>query len=689
MHPGRLSAAFDHDILRAFPAPESMKSCPNCNNTYPTDYTHCPRDLTPLVETGSWSEGKVVREKYRILARLGVGGMATVYKAEHLHFHELRALKVINPEMSGDQKFITRFKQEALIMRRLQHPNAVHIDDIDTAEDGRPFIVMEYIEGRPLSEIIQERGAMPAGRVCAVIKQVAAALDAAHRLGIVHRDIKPANIVLLQTPEGEQGKVLDFGIAKMKEEQLEDSQARQASLTGTGFLIGTAAYMSPEQAQGKRGNQLDARSDLYSLGVVMYQMLTAELPLKADSDVGLLMAHISTPPADIRTLRPDLPEAFANLVMKCLAKQPDSRPASARELMSELERVSSAIPVQSTEYVQAASATTLLASTDSAAPTEILMPSVGLSATRAGVTRSVVDAGKTMPSPAPAPATPPARRQVGHWKYLAPAGALLAGAAVWLAIRSSKPPIPSPTPTPTATPASTTVSIETPTPVATPVLIPSEKRTQATKHVSTPASTPRPHSTPEPTASLSSKNAMKAYEKGNFEEALNLFKKAANANDAQAMYYVAQMYELGQGTAVDYPQAQQWYEKSVDAKYSPAMLALGEMCEEGRGITKDYHCALQLYQEAREARNVNALVRLGSMYERGRGVQKDYQQALKLYQQGVEADDGEAMFRLGYLYAKGFGVQKDEKQAADWYEKAKARGIDTSKFLKKLDKDKN
>ena len=663
-----------------------MKSCPNCNNTYPTDYTHCPRDLTPLVEIGSWSEGKVVREKYRILARLGVGGMATVYKAEHLHFHELRALKVINPEMSGDEKFITRFKQEALIMRRLQHPNAVHIDDIDTAEDGRPFIVMEYIEGRPLSEIIQERGAMPAGRVCALIKQVAAALDAAHRLGIVHRDIKPANIVLLQTPEGEQAKVLDFGIAKMKEEQLEDSQARQASLTGTGFLIGTAAYMSPEQAQGKRGDQLDARSDLYSLGVVMYQMLTAELPLKADSDVGLLMAHISTPPADIRTLRPDLLEVFANLVMKCLAKQPDSRPASARELINELEQVSSAIPGQSTEHAQAASATVLLTSPDSAAPTELLTQSGGLSAIRAGVTRSGVDAGKTMPSPAPAPAAPPARRQAGHWKYLAPAGALLAGAAVWLATHSSKKPEPSPAPAPTATPAPTAQPVETPTPVAAPVLTPSGKPTPATKH--TPASTPQPHPTPEPTASVSSK-AVKAYEQGNFEEALNLFKIAANANDARAMYYVAQMYELGQGTAVDYRLAQQWYEKSVEAKYSPAMLALGEMCEEGRGITKDYHCAVQLYQQARYTGNVNALVRLGSMYERGRGVQKDYQQALQLYHQGVDANDGEAMFRLGYLYQKGYGVQQDYKQARDWYTKAEARGIDTSKFLKKLDKDKN
>src|SRR5215472_8309675 len=114
-----------------------MKSCQACNNTYPTDYTHCPRDLTPLIELGAWSEGKVVREKYRILAQIGMGGMAVVYKAEHLHFHELRALKVINQELAGDKRFMQRFMQEAVITRRLLHPNAVRIDDIDMAEDGR------------------------------------------------------------------------------------------------------------------------------------------------------------------------------------------------------------------------------------------------------------------------------------------------------------------------------------------------------------------------------------------------------------------------------------------------------------------------------------------------------------------------------------------------------------------------
>jgi len=139
----------------------------------------------------------VVGEKYRILGKLGEGGMATVYKALHVRFDELRALKVMSPELAADPTFVKRFMREAVITRRLQHPNAVRVDDIDEAEDGRPFIVMEYIEGRSLKEVIQQEAPIPVERVCTIAKQIAAALDAAHRLGMVHRDIKPANIVLV------------------------------------------------------------------------------------------------------------------------------------------------------------------------------------------------------------------------------------------------------------------------------------------------------------------------------------------------------------------------------------------------------------------------------------------------------------------------------------------------------------
>jgi serine/threonine protein kinase len=328
-----------------------VKTCPACQGSYPDGYAVCPQDGTPLQDVGCWAEGSVIRGKYRILGKVGLGGMAAVYKALHLAFGELRALKVIAPELLHDQLFVERFKHEAVITRKLQHPNAVRVDDIDEAEDGRPFIVMEFIQGKSLKKLIQEEGPLPVSRVCSIIKQVALALDAAHRLGMVHRDIKPDNIALTERPEGELVKVLDFGIAKVKEARL--GAASGMTLTGTGVVIGTPQYMSPEQAKGKRGDELDGRSDLYSLGVVMYEMLTAALPFKAHTTMEMLLAHIEQPPQPIRTLRPELDVPIASLTMRLLEKDPARRPASANALIEELEATEKGIgPLGATQVVQ-------------------------------------------------------------------------------------------------------------------------------------------------------------------------------------------------------------------------------------------------------------------------------------------------------------------------------------------------
>ena len=324
-----------------------MKRCPSCQSSLPGDYTHCPRDGSTLVAVAEWIEGSLIRGKYRILAKVGEGGMAAVYKALHTRFNEIRALKVISPELASDVTFVRRFEQEAIVTRKLQHPNAVRVDDIDEAEDGRPFIVMEFVEGRSLKQVIEEEAPMLLQRVSAIVQQSAAALDAAHTVGLIHRDIKPGNIALARTtdPSGnrvEQVKVLDFGIAKLREARL-DSKTRSAhlTLTDTGMMIGTPAYMSPEQAKGMKGDQLDGRSDIYSLGVVMYQMLTGDLPLKADSTLEQLMAHLNTPPRPIHEVRPDLPPEFAAAVMRCLEKNRDLRPATGAALIKELQWASS------------------------------------------------------------------------------------------------------------------------------------------------------------------------------------------------------------------------------------------------------------------------------------------------------------------------------------------------------------
>lgn len=322
----------------------ALTSCPKCKSTYPSDFTHCPKDGTLLARSDLWSCGSVIRGKYEILETIGSGGMATVYKARHIHFRELRALKVIDIGIGSDPTFVKRFTQEAILTRRLQHPNIVRVDDIDTAEDGRPFMVMELVEGVLLSEALKS-GDPPIDAVLSIVRQVADALEAAHALGMVHRDIKPSNLVLQVTPNGLHLKVLDFGIAKVRESRhFDPMRTGFSTLTAVDIVIGTPAYMSPEQAMGKRADEIDGRADLYSLGTVMYQMLAGRLPFSAVSNLEYMLAQINTPPIRLNLLRPDLPDDICTLVMSCLEKDRSFRPQTCSEFVAVLNAAEKRLP---------------------------------------------------------------------------------------------------------------------------------------------------------------------------------------------------------------------------------------------------------------------------------------------------------------------------------------------------------
>lgn len=326
-----------------------MKSCPQCSATYPDEYRVCPKDGSELSEDILWKPNSIIRGKYKILAKLGEGGMATVYRAHHQLLDEPHALKVIKSELARDPQFVERFKQEAILTRKLQHLNAVRVDDLDMAEDGRPFMAMELVEGENLRAVIQRGGPLPIERVVDISLQICQALDAAHSLGMIHRDIKPDNIVLVPrlgaTP---LVKILDFGIARLKEGAPGALRAGM-TLTGTGVVVGTPEYMSPEQAMGKPGEALDGRSDLYSLGIVMYRMLTGELPFKADTTVEMLLHHIQTVPKAPKTLKPELgiPDAISAIVMKALEKDRDRRFPTAAAMAAairETQALTSVLP---------------------------------------------------------------------------------------------------------------------------------------------------------------------------------------------------------------------------------------------------------------------------------------------------------------------------------------------------------
>jgi serine/threonine-protein kinase len=261
--------------------------------------------------------------RYRIVRKLGSGGMADVYLAEDEELGRRIAIKILNDRHANDDSFVERFRREAKNAAGLSHPNIVSIYDRGEAE-GTYYIAMEYLDGRSLKELVVARGPLPIPDAIDATRQVLAALRFAHRKGVVHRDIKPHNV--MADADGRL-KVTDFGIAR----------AGVSQMTEAGSIIGTAQYLSPEQA---RGAPVDQRSDLYSVGVVLYEMLTGKTPFTGDTPVEIAMKHLSDPPRPPSVERPDIPPDLDMIVLRALAKNPDDRFQTAEEMDAELDRVS-------------------------------------------------------------------------------------------------------------------------------------------------------------------------------------------------------------------------------------------------------------------------------------------------------------------------------------------------------------
>jgi serine/threonine protein kinase len=307
-----------------------MKKCPKCGTEYPDTTTLCPSDGVALEKTGDALIGQTLAGKYRVEERLSEGGMGTVYRGTHILMDKTVAIKVLRPSLAADEKIVARFSREARAASRISHPHAVSVTDFGESEDGIVFLVMEYLRGKTLKQVIRQEGRLPLSRIVEIIRQVGGALDAAHSQGVVHRDLKSDNIMLLSTNGLDYAKVLDFGIAKIKE----PAGAYDPGLTAPDLVIGTPQYMSPEQCSQSPG--IDARSDIYSLGVILYEMLVGHVPFTGDAPTAIMLKHLQEPVPSLLNERTDVPAAVERVVLRAMAKLPDNRYQSVGEFVEDV-----------------------------------------------------------------------------------------------------------------------------------------------------------------------------------------------------------------------------------------------------------------------------------------------------------------------------------------------------------------
>ena len=318
------------------------KICPTCSVEYPDTERFCPKDGAALRSpAGSSTDlvGSILAERYLILERLGAGGMGRVYRAEHVKMGRVCAIKVLHPSMARDADAISRFNREAANASRIEHPNVAAIYDFGETSDGLLYLAMQYIEGQTLTSLMNANGPLSPLRVSDIIRQAAEGLHAAHAMGIVHRDLKPDNIMVSTNAEGmDSVKVVDFGIAK--------STGEISKVTRTGVVGGTPEYMSPEQLAGE---VVDGRSDLYSLALIAFNMLSGEAAFPAQSTRSAMVMRLTQPARTLAAVRPDVgwPNELEVALSRALDRDPERRYQSTRDFAHALHAALALMPMRS------------------------------------------------------------------------------------------------------------------------------------------------------------------------------------------------------------------------------------------------------------------------------------------------------------------------------------------------------
>jgi len=618
---------------------EDMKTCPLCDATYPNHHSSCDKDGALLIESRDLEPGTVIRGKYRVVRLLGRGGMGTVYLAEHILLGQQRALKFISSELSQDARFLKRFRHEAQAAIKLRHPNVVEVVDLDQAEDGSPYIAMEYVDGEDLRHALAA-GAFPVERALAIAHGIAQGLGAAHAKGIVHRDVKPENVLLAGgdgTPK--TPKLLDFGIAAIQE--------RATAITRTHGLLLTQPYAAPEQWQGMASDQLDGRADLYALGGVLYEMLTGQTPFRANNTEGWMHRHLHEQPQPPSHIRPDLANwpGLDALVQRLLAKDREDRPKDVADLLGLLNAVQfppSAVR-QETEFDQAASIQAQNIAGSSVKPVGRWGVWSGVMAAGFILAALAVSHRPVQPSNSTGQ-TPSAAHQIDANQGTIPEMKIPAGATL-LPLGEGP-----------------TVEIEQ----KAEALFYKKRYSESAKLFTLACN-----------AGWARGCAYLAYQVDqgygiaqDESRAATLATKACNAGDSFGCDGIGQLYESGGGVEQDYSRAAASFTKACNSGSSNGCTNLATMYEEGKGVDKDEARAFSLYTKACNGDDGGGCNHLGVMYHDGKGIEKNEAQALSLWIKACNHDNADGCNELGYDYDNGLSVPKDESRAAKLFSKA-------------------
>jgi eukaryotic-like serine/threonine-protein kinase len=364
------------------------KVCPQCGTEYPFEQRFCPNDGTTLRAKNATGDlvGSIIADRYHVVKKLGEGGMGQVYLAEHVKMGRKSAVKVMNPGMTQDPDAISRFNREASNASRINHPNVAAIYDFGETPEGIIYLAMEFVEGDSLTSIIEKNGALAPQRAGDILRQAGEALAVAHDLGIVHRDLKPDNIMIARNREGtDVVKVVDFGIAKAGNNEAQ-------KVTKTGLVVGTPEYMSPEQLAG---DTLDGRSDIYSLGLVAFNMLTGKLPFPSETVQESMIMRLTDRPRTLSEMHPNVgwPQELQDVLDKALARSAKDRYQSASQFGNDF-----AAAVQGMEIAHPAEAGTQVLGAPVVPPTRVApsSPPAGQGATVAqGAVAPPATAGKS------------------------------------------------------------------------------------------------------------------------------------------------------------------------------------------------------------------------------------------------------------------------------------------------------